>query len=573
MPVPAAPSADSAKPSFPWATAVRQTWRQGYRWGDLKSDLGAGAVVGIIALPLSMALAIACGAEPQHGLYTAIVAGALIALLGGARTNVSGPTAAFVVILAPITAKFGLAGLLIASLMAGLIQVFMGMMRLGRLIQYVPYPVTTGFTAGIAVVIATLQLKDLLGLHVEHMPEHYLERVAALASAWPSFHAADFGVGVVTLMALVLWPKTGSKVPAPLVALAIGGAGAWLVHWGFPTWFDVATINSRFSGIPNQLPPLAWPWSFPLSRPLNLNLLRQLLAPALAIAMLGAIESLLCAVVADGMTGSKHDPDAELVAQGIGNIVAPFFGGFAATAAIARTAASIRAGARSPLAAIVHALFVLLAMVALAPLLGYLPMASLAALLLLVAWRMSDAKHFLHIVRVAPRSDTVVLLTCFLLTVVFDMVISVTAGVMLAALLFMRRMADLASVKLTDGKHPQLVAPLPNHVRLYEIAGPLFFGAAAKAATQLAQSHGRAQAVILYLGGVPTMDVSGLVALETAVRKLQQAGAMIVLAGVQPQPASVMARAGLHSDPGKLSICRTLAEAEMLVRLAVPGGE
>jgi SulP family sulfate permease len=332
--------------------------------------------------------------------------------------------------------------------------------------------------------------------------------------------------------------------------------------------------DQTLQGIPS-IPPLPIaPWTLPGAdgEPLqwSIAMFRELAGPAFAIAMLCAIESLLCAVVADGMTGSRHDPDVELIAQGVGNVVAPVFGGFAATAAIARTATGIRAGAKSPIAPVIHALFVLLSIVLLAPILGYLPMSALAALLLVVAWNMSEIKHFVHIVHVAPRADTVVLLTCFLLTIVFDMVVSVTAGVLLSALLFMRQMAELSSVTIRDGKHPQLVAPLPPGVLLYEIAGPLFFGAAERAAGALHAAVGRGKAVILYMGGVPTMDISGLVALETAVRKLQKTGALVVLAGVQPGPRKVMENAGLHPEPGKLSICRTLEEAEMLVRLVSP---
>lgn len=562
--------------------ALREVFRKGYGAADFRADAAAGLVVGVIALPLSMALAIACGAPPQHGLYTAIVAGGLTAILGGSRYSITGPTAAFVVILAPITARFGLGGLMLASLMAGVMLMLMGLARLGRFIQFVPHPVTTGFTSGIAVVIATLQLKDLFGLTVEHMPEHYLERVAALIHAFPTMRWPDLAIGLLTLAVLVEWPRLSARVPAALVALSLAAAIAWGCHRADET-FTVDTINTRFSytegdailpGIPRTIPHLEWPWQQPGpdGQPLGLSLpvLRHLALPAVAIAMLGAIESLLCAVVADGMTGQKHDPDVELVAQGAGNLVAPFFGGFAATAAIARTAAGIRAGSRSPIAAVVHSLFVLSAMLLLSPLLGFLPMASLAALLLLVAWRMSEMHHFIRIWKIAPRSDVFVLTTCFGLTVVFDMVVSVTVGVMLAALLFMQRMADLSHVQLTEGKHPELVADLPPEVYLYEVAGPLFFGAAEKFAGTIAESAGKARAVILYLGGVPMIDVTGLVALESAIRELQQAGVLVVLAGVRPPVAATIARSHIPHLPQRVSVYETLRSAEMYVRLALP---
>lgn len=564
-----------------WAVAFRATLREGYGWGDFRRDLAAGAVVGLVALPLSMALAIASGAPPQHGLYTAIVAGLLIAMLGGARTSVSGPTAAFVVILAPITAKYGIGGLMLATVMAGALQIAMGWAKLGRWIQFVPHPVTTGFTSGIAVVIATLQIKDLLGLSVDAMPEHYWEKAHALFAAMPTVRWSDAAIGLGTLALLWLWPKINCKVPAPLVALPLAAIAAWAASAWLPN-FEVHTIRSRFvyevggqtlGGIPRGVPGFGLPWMAPGADGapvgLSLQLLRELALPAVAIALLGAIESLLCAVVADGMTGQKHDPDGELFAQGLGNVVAPLFGGFAATAAIARTATNIRAGGRSPVAAIAHSLFVLSAMLVLSPALGYLPMASLAALLLVVAAKMSEVRHFVRIVRLAPRGDTVVLVVCFALTVLFDMVVSVSVGVVLASLIFMRRMADLAAVDAVPGEHPELFRSLPPHVLLYEISGPLFFGAAEKAAAQLIQGRESVEAVIVHMGDVPTMDVTGLVALESALRKLRERYSLVVLSGVQPQPRAMLARAGLCAD-GKVSICPTLSEAEMVVRLACP---
>jgi SulP family sulfate permease len=557
-----------ARPLRP-AAALRQALRHGYSIRDLRADILAGVVVGIIALPLSMALAVASGVAPQFGLYTAIIAGAVIAALGGSMVQVSGPTAAFVVLLAPISARFGLGGLVTASLMAGLILTLMGVLRLGSLIQFVPYPVTTGFTAGIAVVIATLQLKDFLGLTVAHMPERYLERAAALARALPSLRWQDLAIGVFTLALLLLWPRITRKVPAPLIALSLGGiAAALLTH--FVPGFEVATIRSRFSGGIPQIPPLpVLPWHLPGAdgKPLGLSfeLLRALVPSAFAIALLGAIESLLSAVVADGMTGGSHDPDAELMAQGTGNLIAPFFGGIAATGALARTATNVRSGARSPLAAIFHSAFVLLSVLALAPVLGYLPMASLAALLLIVAWNMSEARHFVHALRVAPRSDVLVLLTCFLLTVVFDMVISVTVGVMLAALLFMRRMAEVSGVRLVD-QHP-LLTGLPKDVLVYEVAGPLFFGAAQKAMSALHRTPTGVNVVLLDLFSVPVMDATGLVSLEAALERLRSLGVFVVLAGVQPQPMRVIARSGIHRGRrDRLAVYRSMERAVATAR-------
>lgn len=552
----AAPSVDPqrAGPLRP-AAALREVVGQGYTAAAFRADLAAGIVVGVIALPLSMALAIATGVPPQHGLYTAIVGGAVIALLGGSRVQVSGPTAAFIVILAPIVHNYGVGGLLCATLLAGAILIAMSIARMGRLIEFIPYPVTTGFTSGIAVVIATLQIKDFLGLQVDGLPEHYLEKIVVLGQMLPTLRWPEVAVGASTLAILLIWPRISKRIPAPIVALTLAGVLA-LALAKFNADWQVATINSRFTytlgdqtghGIPPLPPRPAFPWSFggPDGQPLTLSfdLARALVASALAIAMLGAIESLLSAVVADGMARTKHDPDAELFAQGVGNVVAPFFGGFAATGAIARTATNIRAGARSPIAATVHALFVLAAVLALAPLLGYLPMAALAAQLLMVARNMAEVKHFVHILRVAPRSDAYVMLLCFALTIFFDMVIAVGVGVVLASLLFMRRMADVSGARLATETHPAQAA-LPRNVLLYEIAGPLFFGAAQKAMTSLHTIAEHVRAVVLDMRSVPTMDATGMVALESALERLHESHVFVVLAGVRDQPLHLMAKAG-----------------------------
>ncbi|MBU0853244.1 MAG: C4-dicarboxylic acid transporter DauA, partial [Gammaproteobacteria bacterium] len=406
----------------PLFAAWRQTLRSGYGVPALRGDVTAGLTVGIIAIPLAMALAIAVGVAPQHGLYTVLVAAPLIALTGGSRFNVSGPTAAFVVILLPITQQFGLGGLLLCTMLAGLILILLGLLRAGRLIAFVPYPVTLGFTAGIGIVIATLQLKDMLGLSLSEQPQHYVEQLSLLVSALPSAQWGDALVGLISLGVLIVWPRLVPKVPGHLIALVVGALAAMALE---SVGLTVATLGERFSyvvddvqypGIPPFLPDFAWPWLLPGpdGQPLVLSfeLFHQLLAPAFAIAMLGAIESLLCAVVADGMGGGNHDPNAELLGQGLGNLVAPLFGGITATAAIARTATNVRAGAFSPLAAIIHAGVVLVAILWLAPLFSYLPMAALAALLLMVAWNMSEAPHIVKTLRIAPRSDVLVLLTC-----------------------------------------------------------------------------------------------------------------------------------------------------------------
>jgi SulP family sulfate permease len=515
---------------------------------------------------------------PQHGLYTAIIAGAICALLGGTRCQVTGPTAAFVVILAPIVLKFGIGGLLVAGLMAGFILLAMGALKLGNLIQYIPHPVTTGFTAGIAVVIATIQLKDFFGLHMGS-PESYVDRWRMMWGARASFSPSELAVGVATLAMLIGIPRLTKRVPAPLIAMTLAAVGTAVAAHSYPQ-FHVETIGTRFSSVLNghvvrgipPLPPLPLlPWHMPggggAPMHLSFGMIRALAGPAFAIAMLGAIESLLAAVVSDGMTGTRHDPNAELLALGVANVLCPLFGGIAATGALARTATNIRAGARSPVAATIHSAFVLACTVALAPLVAYLPMAALAALLILVAKNMAEARHFVHIIRVAPRSDAMVLLVCFSLTVLFDMVLAVSVGVVLAAMLFMRRMAELSETKLDVGTMAKL--ELPDGVKLYEIAGPLFFGAAQRAMSVLDDIGGskdkwRSQAVILFLGQVPAIDATGLVALETLIAKLKRDGHKTILAGLKPQVAEVLERAGIVRDPGKLAIAPDLDAAVSL---------
>lgn len=538
----------------PFASALRETLRQGYSLADARHDLLAGLAVGIIAVPLSLALAIASGVPPQHGLFTAIVAGAVIALAGGSRFNVSGPTAAFVVILFPIAQQHGLGGLLLAGLMAGVLQIALGWGRMGQLIQYIPHPVTTGFTAGIAVVIASLQLPDLLGLRGLEGSAHFTARLAEIGSHLPQVRAPEFVLGLATLLVMVAWRRLRLPAPPYLAGALFAGAAAFVLKTYWPQ-AGIVTIADRFGGIPAMLPAVHWPWELagPGGAPLQLSLalVRELMGPALAIALLGSIESLLCAVIADGMTGRKHDPDAELVAQGVGNLVAPLLGGIPATGALARTAASIRAGARSPLASFAHALFVLAAMLTLAPLLSWLPMCGLAALLLKVAWNMSERRNFIRIVRVAPRGDVLLLLLCFGLTVLFDMVIAVSTGVVLGALIFMHRMAKVSQVSLLGEGHPEAPAGLPADVRFYEIAGPLFFGAAERAMSALRNHDRNVRAVVLDLSAVPTIDASGLVALEETIDELNEAGIFVALCGAQRAVLGVLRDAGYLKEHGK----------------------
>jgi len=541
---------------------LRARLREGYSVKDFRADLLAALVVGVVALPLSMALAIAVDVPPQHGLYTAIIAGFTCSLLGGTRFQVTGPTAAFVVILVPIVHRFGLGGLLVAGAMAGIILIVMGLARLGKLMQFVPHPVTTGFTMGIAIVIGLLQLKDAFGVTLPRT-EGTFEYLGALWDARGRINPYDAGIAAVTIGLLLGLPKVLKRVPAPLVALTVVSLLVVVCQHVWPG-FHVSTVGNleKFSfkignevghGIP-PLPPIPMvPWHLP-GMSLDYHTIRELLPAAFAIAMLGAIESLMAAVVADGMGGSRHDPNAELIALGIGNILCPFFGGIAATGALARTATNIRAGARSPFAAAMHAIFILACTIVLAPLVAYLPMAGLAGLLIIVARNMSEARHFARLLRIAPRSDVIVMVTCFTLTVVFDMVIAVTVGVVLAALLFMRRMAAITTVELESPHALGLAVDLPPGIRVYEVAGPMFFGAAQSAMEAIATvGSGSDHTFVLNMQYVPTIDVTALVALESVLDRLYRSHIKVIFAGLSPEVAELLDRAGIKREPGRLA--------------------
>jgi SulP family sulfate permease len=554
---------------------LRDAFRAGYGLPELRKDLLAGLTIGIVAVPLAMALAIATGVPPQYGLYTAIVAGIVIALTGGSRFNVSGPTAAFVVILLPIVQQYGIGGLLVATLMAGLILVGMGLARMGALIQFVPYPVVLGFTAGIGVVIATLQVPDFLGVPLAAAApgEHYLNKVAAIARAVPDLDPAEFGLGLSTLLILVFWPRLRIPLPGPLVALCIATLAAWAVN-ALGDGTTIETVAARFTwefrgvtgqGIPPIPPGFVLPWQLPGGdgTPLHLSfsIVQALLGPAIAIALLAAIESLLCGVIANGLTRTRHDPNAELIGQGLGNIVAPFFGGITATAAIARTATSIRSGAHSPLAAVVHSLVVLLAVVALAGVLGMVPMAALAALLFIIAWNMSEPRLFLRTLRSAPRGDVAILLTCFLLTVLFDMVLAVAVGVGLAAALFIRQMAQLTHSSRLGGAGRPAADGFPPEVAVYDVNGPLFFAAAEKAVSSLHVVDPGIRVIVLDMSDVPSMDGTAVVAVQGLVDEMRRQGVALIFAGLQPRMVVKLLRAGVQRVAGHLTFCASMEHA------------
>ncbi|MEZ4272688.1 MAG: C4-dicarboxylic acid transporter DauA [Myxococcota bacterium] len=534
--------------------ALRAVFREGYGANDLRKDVFAGIVVGVIALPLSMALSIAVGVAPQHGLFTAIIAGFLVALLGGSRVQVTGPTAAFVVILAPVFTVWYACGLLCKWGMAGIILVVMGLFRLGKLIQLIPHPVTTGFTAGIATVLAVFQMKDFFGLSPAESESHFLAKVLAMFRAVDTVSFNEAAIGVGTLMLLLVLPNVSKRVPAPLIALPAVAVLCVVLPLLFPS-FHVETIATRFStvidgitvqGIPRLPPQFVLPWTgVGANDSLTFATIRSLMPAAFSIAMLGAIESLLSAVVADGMAHTNHDPDSELLALGVGNIVVPFFAGIPATGAIARTATNVKEGARSPIASMIHAIVVLVTVLLMAPWLGYLPMASLAALLLLVARNMFEMRHVMHLLRVAPRGDVLVFLTCFGFTVFVDMAIGVSVGVFLAGLLFMRRMIEVTNTSVAVSTHLKFSERVPEGTVIYEISGPLFFGAAQKAMHALRSISDRPQVIIIVMEQVHFMDTTGLVAFESTLEGLRSAGVHAILSGTRSQPLELLRRAAM----------------------------
>jgi sulfate permease, SulP family len=542
-----------------------------YTRARLIKDILAGITIGVIAVPLAMALAIASGVPPQFGLYTAIVAGFLIAVFGGSRFSISGPTAAFVVILQPAAQTYGLSGLLIATVMAGCLMVAMALMRIGRFIEYIPEAVTLGFTGGIAVVIAVLQLQDFLGLPDTRMPEHFVEKVGVLASSFNRTHVPSLAVALVTVTTMLVWPMLKTPVPPHLPAVLLGSSLAFfLLQQELP----VATIGSRFSylridgsiaaGIPSDLPSFEWPWSRPgpgdTQVDLSWNLIVQLFPTALAIALLGAIESLLCAVILDGMSGKRHSANSELFGQGLGNIIAPFFGGITATAALARSAANYRAGAESPLSGAIHAAVVLASMVLLAPLLAYLPMPAMAGLLVVVAWNMSELPKSIHLIKTASRPDILVLITCFSLTVLFDMVIAITVGVLLSAVLFMNEIARLTTLtEITSNENIAHFKVLPGW-RVYKVKGPLFFAAADKIFSELSLKSTDSLGVILDLDAVPLLDAGGTAAIAKLLETYKIRETSLVVTGLQSQPQTTLVRAHLL-DQGNLRSRATLNEA------------
>ncbi|CAM3725393.1 STAS domain-containing protein [Bordetella tumulicola] len=537
--------------------ALREAYRAGlFQRQHWLPNIVSGVIVGVVALPLAMAFAIASGVKPEQGLYTAIVAGLAVSIFGGSRLQIAGPTGAFIVILAAIVAEHGVGGLQIATMMAGVILMLLGVARMGAVIKFIPAPVIVGFTAGIGVIIWVGQWKDFFGLS-NVTGTHFHEKFWQLLQAFPNLHVATTALAVLSLALLIVSTKIAylKRVPAPMIALIV--ATTLQAVFGFD---GVATIGSAFGGVPQGLPTWEWP-------EVTLSRVIELIGPAFAIAMLGAIESLLSAVVADSMAGTRHNSNQELIGQGIANIAAPLFGGIAATGAIARTATNIRNGGTSPLAGIMHAVTLIAIIVVLAPLAENVPLAALAAILFMVAWNMSDLRHVVKMLRRAPRADVVILLVTFALTVFADLVVAVNIGVILATLHFLRRMAS--SVGVRQMGHDELrreltthsMDDLPDDVMVYIVEGPLFFAAVENFEQTLAFSKTEPRVLVICLRRVPFVDVTGLQVLEDVIVRLRARGVRVLLAEANPRVQGKLRKAMIAELIGPQAIFETLAQA------------
>ena len=537
---------------------------QGYNRQRFFADLGAGLTVGIVALPLALAFGIASGVKPEQGLITAIVAGFLISALGGSQVQIGGPAGAFIVIVYGIVERYGFTNLLVATVAAGMLMFLLWMFKLGALIRYIPVPIIIGFTNGIAVLIALSQLRDVMGLPIAKMPGDFFGQIGTLAQHIEGFNPYAFAIGVLCVAGLALWPRLfsqaaalrthplgrrpmswASRLPAPIVALATLTLAVWLMK------LPVETIGSRFGELPRGLPSLDMP-------PLSWDSLRQLTIPIITIALLGAIESLLCARVADNMSEHKrHDPNQELMAQGVANMVTPFFGGIPATGTIARTVTNVRAGATSPVAGIVHALALLFILLVAAPLASHVPLAALAGILLFVAWNMFEGHQFARLRQFTMPYRTLMLST-FLLTIVFDLTVAVQVGLVMACVFFIWRMSTLFSVK----PHvPAAGTELPPGVYVFELYGSLFFGAVGKIEALPEQLPAGTRVVVLEMQRLVLLDTSGLDALEQLHRTLKRQGQALLLANVNEQPLSLMRRSGFEAVLGAENIVPSIAAA------------
>lgn len=528
--------------------------REPYTRKMASRDVSAGIVVGIVALPLAIAFAIASGVRPEQGIYTAIIAGFLVSAFGGSRFQIGGPTGAFIVLTYAIVQEFGFDGLAITTIMAGIMLVAFGVARLGTLIRYVPYPVTVGFTSGIAVVIASGQVKDGLGLAVEKVPVHFVSKWMAYADVITTVNPWSIVLTAATVLVLVFLPRHLKRIPASLVALL--AASALVQVFNLP----VSTIGSELGGVPSSLPSFHLPsveWA----------VMPSLVSAAVSVALLVAIESLLSAVVADGMTGRQHRSNAELIGQGVANMVAPLFGGIPATGAIARTATSIKNGAASPVAGMVHAVTLVVVLLLAGKWAALIPMSVLAGILLVVSWNMAETHLFSRILR-STKSDAMVLIVTFLLTVFVDLTIAIQVGVVLAAFLFMKRMSDVAQIRMMSSEEDDLLpaeaerlAHLPQGVEVYEVNGPFFFGAAHKFATALSAMQRRPDVLVIRMRHVLALDATGLRVLEEFLREAEKHGPVIVLSGIHAQPLVLLERAGFMDRIGRENVIGSFEDA------------
>jgi SulP family sulfate permease len=524
----------------------------GYNGARFTADAVAGVTVGILALPLAMAFAIASGMGPAAGIVTAIVAGLIVSALGGSRVQIGGPTGAFIVIVYGIVVQYGVANLLICTMMAGAMLVAMGLARLGTWIRFIPISVISGFTKGIAVLILLSQVKEFLGLRIEALPAEFFGKIEALWAGLPTTNVQSVALGTACVLLIVFWPKRWRSVPSPVVALLAGTIAAALLH------LDVETIGSRFGGIPSGLPAFAWPQ-------VSFAVLGPLIGPAFTIAVLGAIESLLSATVADNMIDDRHDPNQELIAQGLANLAAPLFGGFCATGAIARTGTNVRMGGRTPIAGIIHALTLLIVILVAAPAARYIPLTVLSAILLVVAWNMAEW-HELRELRRYRFNYQAVLLATFVLTVVFDLTVAVEVGMMLAAAFFIARVSGLTEVRevMPPGLADSTALPQAQRsVRVFEVFGSLFFGAANKLEPllALAEPTSPAQVIVLDLQKLINIDTTGLEMLDSLHRKLDRNGKRLLIAGANAQPLSLFERSGFTDRLGRSNLFDTVQQA------------
>lgn len=518
-----------------------------YTRAQFLADVTAGTIVGIVALPLAIAFAIASGVSPERGLYTAIVAGFLISFLGGSRVQIGGPTGAFVVIVYAIVEKYGYNGLVIATLMAGVILIIMGFSKFGGLIKYIPYPIITGFTSGIALIIFSSQIKDFFGLSIDALPSDFVHKWMAFAEKADTINPAAVGIGAISLLIIVAWPKITPRIPGSLIALIVGTILVHAFH------LNVETIETRFGAIPSSLPSPALP-------DLTWSMITGLVSPATTIAILAAIESLLSAVVADGMIGGRHKSNMELVAQGVANIFSPLFGGIPATGAIARTATNIRNGGRTPIAGIVHAVVLLLIMLVFGQWAALIPLPCLAAVLIFVAYNMSERNAFLAILK-GPRMDIVVLLTTFFLTVLIDLTVAIEIGMIMAAFIFMKQMADVTNIRTfhvdvdDPDEQPDVNAAdlrsIPKGIQVFEINGPFFFGTVDKFHSVIQTGARAPRVLILRMRFVPYMDAGGLHALEEVVATCRKSKIFFLISDIHTQPLIVAEQSGLMKRVGE----------------------